>query len=255
MHTDKLIVRRMKTVCQQFTLLLLHNPPFSQMHKSTLPRMRYRLQSRLTASQIRSSPTPPCRGARKACCRLWLWHLDGFARRGWSNYTRASFLRRPISTWKLLIQRGFRINKEASERTSISGEGASPFSASPKKKKTVDEMSTDKAIVAASAGRDSDTHTHMDIATQRAHDTSRSVSSSFAPASCVTCSCRPRSTRADTFAVSALVFGLGEKGTRRSHRRRPHKDADVLPVIAYHNGFGPDGTGAMSTCSGACVQP
>ena len=80
---------------------------------------------------------------------------------------------------------------------------------------------------------------------------SPAVTSSFAPVSEIACSCRQRTTRADSFcSVSPGVRPASRKRTRRSIATDAVHSKDDLPVIAVDYGFGRDETGALVPCLG-----
>ena len=154
-------------------------------------------------------------------------------------------VRRPIICDKPLVQRGFRINKEASAGTSIirgsvSVQGLTKktgfLARMPSEFRTDGKMNIDKALIAVGMRRDSDSDTPMDIATDMpaplpGPSAPRALPSPVFPVRADREHRRQRTTHADPFTVSSLVFGMRRRQkTRRSpHRRRAHKDDDVLP--------------------------
>ena len=110
-------------------------------------------------------------------------------------------VRRPIIA-EPLVQRGFRVNKEASEGTSISRVGASVQCRAkdgldflrarlvPSEFRTVGEMNIDKALISAGMR-----HTPV-------------RRSSCDSSACIASPRRQTTTHTDPFAVSPLVFGL-----------------------------------------------
>ena len=108
-------------------------------------------------------------------------------------------------------------------------------------------MNIDNAVVAAGTRRDSDSGTRLDIATEEP----AALPGPAAPRALPTPVSRVHADR-EQHTLSHLPCQLWcpacvvGRGRDDPHRRRAHKDLDILPVIAFGHTFGRDDTGAPS---------